>query len=160
MFVLIDGHNLIGKMPNISLSDFDDEEKLIYYVRRYQARINQNVIIFFDSGQNYNIGRKQTIGKITVIYAPVDKTADELIVNRLRKAKNPRQFLVVSSDRLIQREAKWAGAKVISSTKFAAQLNSLNTPLVDEGEVDLKADVNLSAEEVNEWLNFFNQQQE
>jgi len=35
MPLLIDGHNLIGQIPDISLSDPDDEAKLVLLLRRY-----------------------------------------------------------------------------------------------------------------------------
>ena len=38
MPVLIDGHNLIAKLPGIHLDDPDDEERLVERLRRYQAR--------------------------------------------------------------------------------------------------------------------------
>ncbi|MGD9375749.1 MAG: NYN domain-containing protein, partial [Anaerolineae bacterium] len=48
MPILIDGHNLVGKLPVLSLQDPDDEQKLIELLRSYQARTGKEVIVVFD----------------------------------------------------------------------------------------------------------------
>lgn len=150
MHVLIDGHNLIGKLPDISLSDRDDEMKLLRRIQQYRARTGQRVTVFFDGGAVYKPGSKQTVGGITIRYAPHGVTADTLIINRLRQERNPKEVLVVSSDRAIQRAAQLARANVMSSTEFSGVLTELRTPAATATD-----DAPLPPEEVNEWLSIF-----
>jgi len=152
MLVLIDGHNLIAKMPNICLDEADDEEKLILSLRRYRARTGREVTVFFDAGLSFNLANKRTYGGLTVHYAPQGTPADNLIVRQLYRIKNPQQTLVVSSDRAIQRAARRVGAEIISSADFALVL----TPAEDD-EPDSEDDVALSEDEVEAWLRLFNQ---
>ncbi|NTW01622.1 MAG: hypothetical protein HGA19_09960, partial [Oscillochloris sp.] len=51
MPILIDGHNLIGQMRSISLSDPDDEAKLVLLLRRYaNGKRKRKVVVIFDGG--------------------------------------------------------------------------------------------------------------
>ncbi len=50
MILLIDGHNLIGAMPDIELADPDDEWQLVLRVRTYCAAKRVTATIVFDSG--------------------------------------------------------------------------------------------------------------
>jgi len=151
MLVLVDGHNLIGKLPDISLSDADDEARLITKLRRYRARTGRNIIVFFDSGGSYNLSGKRTKGGISIHYAPQRKTADDLIISHLQRARHPQQLLLVSSDRAVQQAARQVSARVVSSTEFSRELEMRPPPQEHEDETD----VHLSAEEVEAWLSLF-----
>ncbi len=160
MMVLIDGHNLIGKMSDIKLDDADDEEKLILKLRQYRARTGRKVIVIFDPGYGFQLASKQTKGGFIVQYASQGQSADQLIINRLYKASQPQQVLVVTSDRAIQHVAKQVKAKVIPSSDFASELTFLATNHTnnddDGGGDDDDDDINLSEDEINEWLTLFN----
>ncbi len=149
--MIIDGHNLIGSLPDIQLDDANDEDKLILKLKQYHARTGRRMTVVFDPGGSYKPAKKQTRGGITVQYAPYGKTADQVIIRRLRKTKNPQQLLVVTSDRAIQRVAHQARAAIMSSADFAAQLMAPLPSSVDDSEITL------SEEEIDEWLSLFNQ---
>jgi len=51
---LIDGHNVIGQMPDIGLDDPDDEQKLLWRLRRYRARTGRRIVVVFDPGGAYH----------------------------------------------------------------------------------------------------------
>jgi predicted RNA-binding protein with PIN domain len=152
MLVLVDGHNLIAKLSDIRLDEADDEEKLILKLRRYRARTGRRVTVVFDPGSAYKLANQQTKGGLTIQYAPYGKSADQVIMNRLCKAKNPAQIMVVTSDRAIQQVARQVRARVVASSDFAAELDR---PL--DGHND-NSDIQLSEREVEEWLEIFTQQ--
>ncbi len=154
MLVLVDGHNLIGKLPDISLSEADDEARLITKLKRYRARTNRNIIVFFDSGGSYNLSSKRTKGGISIHYAPHNKTADDLIISHLQRARHPQQILLVSSDKAIQQVARQVRARVVSSTDFSKELE-IRPTFREEDETD----VQLSAEEIEAWLSLFGEDQ-
>ena len=151
MLVLVDGHNLIAKMPDINLDEADDEERLVRKLRQYRARTGRKITVIFDPGVAFQLPRQRTESGLTVQYASPGKTADALIINRLRKARNPQQILVVTSDRAIQQVARQVKARVISADGFAQTLSSWRMS-ADEGD-----DVALSEDEIEEWLEIFNQ---
>ena len=62
-------------------------------------------------------------------------------------------WVAVTSDNDVQDAAKMRKMQVMRSQDFAVILESPPPPDIDEGEA---ANVNLSADEVDEWLDFFN----
>ena len=50
MPLLIDGHNLIGQMPDIDLADPDEESKLVHRLKRYCRQHNRRATVVFDAG--------------------------------------------------------------------------------------------------------------
>lgn len=154
MALLIDGHNLIGKISDLRLDDPDDEEKLLIRLRAYRARTGKRLVIYFDPGVSYQSPARESKGGITVRQAGTGRRADQLILRDLRRHPNPRELMVVSSDRAIQNAARKQGARVIDSTTFAAELS--RSPAKD----GLSEMPPLSEEEIQEWLGIFRQSDE
>ena len=155
---LIDGHNLIGQLPDLRLDDPNDEEKLLERLRSFRAITGNALVVVFDSGSGYHPAKTQKRGGITVQFAPGGQTADQVIVRRLRKIKNPREVTVVTSDRAVQREARYALVKVMSAQQFIQQKLLSPASATDISDVDegSQANVRLSADEVEAWLTLFN----
>lgn len=152
---LIDGHNLIGHMPSLRLDDPNDEEKLLEYLRRYRARTGHHLTVIFDPGQSYQPASTKKRGGITVQFAPQGKTADQIIIRRLGKIKNPQAVMVVTSDRTVRQAAQQAGVRVVTAQEFGQQLLQLSTRVESAEEEGSQADIQLSADEVEEWLTIF-----
>lgn len=154
---LIDGHNLIGHMPNLRLDDPNDEEKLVEYLRRYRARTGHQITVVFDAGPSYHPGTTIKQGGITVQFVPPGQTADQIIKRRVYRVKNPQAIMVVTSDRSIQQAARQARVRVVTAQEFGQQLLRLSGAVRAEESAGSQADVQLSAEEVDEWLKIFKQ---
>jgi predicted RNA-binding protein with PIN domain len=150
---LIDGHNLIGCMPNLHLDDPNDEEKLLEYLRRFRARTGHHLTVVFDSGAGYRPGQTRKKGGITIQFVLPGQTADQVLMRRMRRVKNPQAVGVVTSDRAVQQAARQAGLRVQTSGEFAGQL--LAPPSV-ETETEERTNLRLSSTEVEEWLDIFN----
>ena len=150
---LIDGHNLIGKglMPDLRLDDPDDEAKLVMRLRTYCARTGKRVTVVFDHGLPGGHSYELSGGGVEVVFASTGRTADGILGERLRRARDPRGLTVVTSDRQITSAAQARGAQVIRSEEFAARLSALRRV----EPVGVERDTNLSAEEVKEWLHIF-----
>ncbi len=152
---LIDGHNLIGQMPNLRLDDPNDEEQLLEHLRRYRARTGHKLTVVFDSGQTYHPAKTYKKGGITVQFAPNGQTADQVIKRRLARVKNPQALILVTSDAAVRRAAQEAHVRVVASSEFAQQLQQPSAPLsTDNGG---QADIKVTAAEVEAWLEIFNQ---
>ena len=119
---IIDGHNLIPKIPGINLQDMDDEQKLIDLLQEY-ARISQdNLEVYFDQAP---VGQAKTRqkGRVKVIFVSDKTIADERIIKRIRTLGNAApNWVVVTSDRRIQADAKESRARSMSSEEFAQKL--------------------------------------
>ena len=148
MPLLIDGHNLIGRLPDLRLDDPDDEAKLVMRLRAYSARTRKRVTVVFDRGLPGGRSRELSGAGVEVIFAAAGHTADGILRERIRRARDPRGLTVVTSDREIIAAAQARGARVMRSEEFSARLSA---PAPDRVEDDVR----LSPEEVEEWLKLF-----
>lgn len=148
MPILIDGHNLIGQMSDISLEDPDDEAKLVQRLRAYRAHTGKSITVIFDNGGFYSLPSNLSSAGIRVRFAPLGSSADALLIKHIRRAANPRGLKVVSSDQAVVRSAREHGVHIISASTFAAELSQL-------GVIKDSPERRLSPEEVAEWLKIF-----
>jgi predicted RNA-binding protein with PIN domain len=125
MPILIDGHNLIGQLPMLSLRDPNDEEQLVGLLRSYQARTGKEITVIFDHGGVFALPTRRHHGRVEVLFAPYGSTADGVIARRVRRSRNPRGLVVVTSDRDLADKVTRHGARVRSSGAFASELINL-----------------------------------
>ena len=154
MPLLIDGHNLIGRLPDLRLDDPDDEAKLVARLRTYCARTGKRVTVVFDRGLPGGRSRELSSGRVEVVFASSGHTADGILRERVRRSRDPRGLTVVTSDRQVITAVEARGARVTRSEKFAPCLG-VKAKAEAEVEVEVKRDVRISAEEVEEWLHIF-----
>lgn len=167
--LIIDGHNLIGRMHGLSLRELDDEERLLNSLQVYARLRRKRIEVYFDGAAPGQNGPRPS-GTILAIFVPKGNTADAAIRARLvGLGKAARNLTVVSSDRMVQREARSRGASIISSDDFARELlaasdedsakhpaakkraaSTPTPPPPDPGPV-------VSPGEVEEWMKIFQQ---
>jgi predicted RNA-binding protein with PIN domain len=146
---LIDGHNLIPKVPGLSLDDPEDEIALVKMLQEF-CRINRKQVeVFFDNappgGQN-----ARSYGRVLARFVRQGGTADQAIQRKLKRlGGEARNWSVVSSDREVQAAARTARAKIIPAEEFARKLIQLS----DSDQEPIEED--LSQEEVEDWIDFF-----
>ncbi|HMQ33692.1 MAG TPA: NYN domain-containing protein [Chloroflexaceae bacterium] len=153
MPVLVDGHNLIGQLPGISLDEPDDEARLVMLLRRYAARRRgRRVVVIFDGGVYGHPGNLNGYG-VEARFARAPGDADGELIRQIRGVKRRDEWLVVSSDRAVAGEARARGIPVVSSQEFARRLAALDMP-----RASLNAKRNdrpLSKAEIEEWMRVF-----
>jgi hypothetical protein len=152
MHYLIDGHNLIPKLPGMSLGDIDDELRLVELLQEYCRRSRNLVEVYFDNSPPGQ-ARTRKYGTVNAHFILQGRTADDAIRARLGKlGRSGRNWIVVSSDQRVQMDVRAVHARSISSEKFARQLLAAlgNIP-----EVDKPADTDLSQEEMAAWYRLF-----
>ncbi len=155
MPLLVDGHNLIGQMNDISLDDPDDEVKLLRRLRSYHAHTGKSITVFFDSGGLYHPPQDLSGGGVKAVFAPLGSSADALIVRRIRRSRNPRGLRVVSSDQEVIHMAQKRGAQITTASAFAAELSQLGTVMTSPEGTEKPLGDRLSDEEIAEWLEIF-----
>ena len=157
MSLLIDGHNLIGYLPNISLADPDDEAQLIMRLRRFRAHTRQPIVVIFDKAALPGSAPGLSGNGIKVIFARACRSADALIIERLRKSKNPRDWTVVTGDRALAASVRSLGAHVMAPAEFAPRLSGpprvrgQRRPQDDTEALEKPTQV----DDVDEWLALF-----
>jgi len=161
MPILIDGHNLIGRLPRgqrpvggrrvptLSLADAQDEEGLVRWLKSYHARTRKPITVVFDPGETFSLSRVHDLAGVKVLFAQQGTSADDLIVRRVRSSRNPRAWLVVTSDQELAGAVARQGARVQSAEAFAAEL------IRQASEVPEAKGVPPTPEEVEAWLALF-----
>lgn len=151
---LIDGHNLIPKIPHLSLESLDDEIELVVMLQEFCQRRQKQIEVFFDNapaGQP----RARNYGNVIAYFIAPPRTADQAIHNKLiRLGATARNWIIVSSDHSVQGYARAARASVISSETFAQQLMDALKDKSTESKMRTKP--SLSEKELEEWMLLFN----
>ncbi|MCP5099698.1 MAG: NYN domain-containing protein [Chloroflexi bacterium] len=156
MHYYIDGHNLIGKIPDISLSDPDDEIQLVLRLRQWAAaRRKRKITVIFDGGMPGGKSVNLSTSSVRVVFASEGRTADALLIVRIRKAKNPREYQLVTSDQQIIAVANKKKMPVIRSEKFAMRLSKEPEERLAASRPLLEDDPVVSKKEVAEWMDLF-----
>jgi predicted RNA-binding protein with PIN domain len=151
MPVIVDGHNLIGKMPSISLSDPEDEAKLVRILARHLLQRRQRGIVVFDKGAESDSAPRLKGPNLRVIFAPPGGSADAIIMDMIKRDPNPKGLTIVSSDNEIRRCARSRRARLVSAEDYVKQLES-QPP---QRSVGAARDAECSDIDVEEWLEYF-----
>ncbi len=148
---LIDGHNLIPKIPGLTLEQIDDEMRLIEMLQEFCRISRKQAEVFFDRAPVGQAGAR-VYGMVVARFIREGVTADQAIRKKLnRLAGEARNWTVVSSDQEVQAAARASRAHLLSSEDFARQLLSTLAP---QGSLpEEKPDI--APEEVDEWLKLF-----
>lgn len=153
---LIDGHNLIPHIPDLKLSDLDDEVSLIQILQRYANQRRSKIEVFFDQAPA-GYARKEKHGLVLAHFVHHGITADSAIITRLSKlGPRAKNWTVVSSDREIISEAISFQSKIIRSADFAGSLTKENKNSVSSG--DKNPDPDIKSDDVDYWLNQFSKE--
>ena len=90
-------------------------------VARYSETMKRDIEIVFDgrTGHFSKPYRKRfTRGGVKITFTGRGQKADERIINRVNKAKNPGNITVVTSDREIRNSVRTDGGRVMESADF------------------------------------------
>lgn len=118
---LIDGHNLIAALPDISLADENDEAKLVLKLRGFSTRAKTKCIVIFDRGLPAGASKLST-SAVQVVFASERSSADSLIRRRISQTRDARNWTLVSSDREIVGFARRQNMRHLGAAEFARQL--------------------------------------
>ena len=121
MIFLVDGHNLIGKTPGLSLGDVDDEEQLVALLDSACRRLRKKAIVFFDPGAHSG---QTDLGSSWVQVRFAHGKADDALVAYLEKQSDRAACTVVTSDQPLARRVRQLRGKVQSSESFAEELRA------------------------------------
>ncbi|MEI7644840.1 MAG: NYN domain-containing protein [Chloroflexales bacterium] len=155
MPILIDGHNLIGQMRNISLADPDDEAQLVMLLRRYATKKRgRKVVVVFDGGVYGHPDSLSGYG-VEARFAKSPSDADSELIRRIRAVRRRDEWQVVSSDNAVAGAARAQGVPVVSAQEFARRLEALDTPKPNAAGHEKRNNRPLNDAEIAEWLHLF-----
>lgn len=155
MPLLIDGHNLIGKMPDMSLADPNDELKLVSKLQAYAEIVQKRIVVIFDPNPLDTTPviarqRNQHGAYLTAIFAEPGMTADRLIRDKVSETKDRQGLTVITSDNAVASFARQSGIRVQPAGDFAKLLvertDARNAVRTDVKPAPSRADVKAWAE--------------
>lgn len=149
---IVDGHNLIPKVPGLNLQDMEDELQLVELLQEF-CRVNRKKVeVYFDNAPPGGMEVRK-FGSVTARFIRQGRTADQAIINKMKRLSGEaRNWTVVSSDREVQAAARKVRAKVLTSEVFARQLQS---DLEGAESVSNDLDESLSPDEIQDWMKLF-----
>ena len=146
MAYIIDGHNVIGRAPGMSLSDPEDERQLVETLASYFRLARRNAVLFFDKAAPG--ARTLRLGRVEARFVAPPRTADMAILDFLRAQRDRRGWIVVTSDTDLATRAHALGARILSSEEFARSLRESAGRAKKESPPDTPGDI-------EEWLKEF-----
>ncbi|MCK4889133.1 MAG: NYN domain-containing protein [Candidatus Aminicenantes bacterium] len=154
---IIDGNNLIGSSPDISLEDSNSRKEIVAIVKKFQKKKNSKIIVVFDGEPDTFSSEENPTEKIVIKYPPIGDSADDEIKRILDGYTYFRDVVLVTSDRELKDIAKKKGAKVINSIEFYYELKRVYRAT---GRIEMKQkriDTELSDGEVDQWMKIFDE---
>ena len=149
---LIDGHNLIPKVPGMSLQAIDDEDRLVEALQEFYRTRRQKIEVFFDQAPPTRGGRKSA-GSVVIHYVRQGKQADQAILERIHQlGKAIKNWTVVTSDRQVRAGAHDLGAMLLSSEEFVAEMQAARRA-AQAAQKENPAPP--GPDEIDEWLRLF-----
>jgi YacP-like NYN domain len=149
-FLVVDGSNLLGRLPGFELNSPASREKLALRLQEYaHAHPRTRVTLYFD-GQQASATQR---GGIEIRYSPGTQPADYFIIEYLGRLK-PEQRAnarLVTADRELGDNARALGVTVEAPEQFQRQI---------AGPPRAPADRGLSKAEIAEWEEYFRQRPE
>ena len=119
---IIDGNNLIGKIPKLwkmqQKEKQSSREGLAFQLERYFYYKKIQVSLHFDGHENSHIKAKG----IKIIYSK-NTNADNKIKDEISYSKNPKLITVISSDMNVLDFARVNSCSIIKSEIFARDMN-------------------------------------
>jgi predicted RNA-binding protein with PIN domain len=155
MPTIIDGNNLIGSSPDISLGDPLAREKMLQLIKNYQKNKNTNLIIVFDGKPDSIYHDQSSEEKLSVVYPGFGYSADDEIKKILSGYSDYKTVTLVSSDRELKDYAKKMGAKTINSIEFYFELKKVYRISGNRQEKLKRIHGTISKQEVEKWMKIF-----
>jgi predicted RNA-binding protein with PIN domain len=156
--IIIDAWNVCWKIPEIAEYIPDNlslaRKKFNLIIKNYFFNKKSVYKIIYD-GQPGIIGSKHELKGQDIQFSRNPQSADQKILSFLKFQKNPSLWTVISSDRELTGRAKNAGVNVVSSEQFISKLQKTKVSSIVNSK---KENPNLSKNEINDWLELFNNQ--
>lgn len=122
--IVIDGYNLIPKIPSLTgLSLEEARSNLTARLVQYKTLKPNKITVVFDGRSSLSefAASYQERG-IHVIFSAHPQTADDVIIDLIKKEKN--RLIVVSSDQMILKEAQRQGSVFVNSREFYQKMQN------------------------------------
>jgi predicted RNA-binding protein with PIN domain len=127
--IVVDAYNVIyadDDLRRVAIKDLERARRrlvsrLVSYVREKELQVT----LVFDGKGTMTDAETVLPGKIQAVYTPRHQTADDLIISMIAASENPKEIIVVTSDRAhIRPAAAQAGCPVVGSREFLGRIQA------------------------------------
>jgi len=123
MHYYIDGYNMLFR-SNQSFKELQKErEFLLEELNQKASLLNLNISIIFDAAYQLGGRSRSHFDALEIIYTAHGETADQYLVEMTRYLANPRQIIVVTSDKILASHLRHNSIKIESIHYFNQWLN-------------------------------------
>jgi predicted RNA-binding protein with PIN domain len=150
LWYIIDGWNVIHKVQKLRGAHSPCEE-LMHYIRKHKltGSINNRVTAIFDG--RFDLPLEALGGGPFHIVFSGEKSADDVIKDKVARYKNKKQVVVVTDDREIRHSVKLRGVRCLSVKEFISKKKKKASPQ-EEKTIDYKTRTDITEELKKIWL--------
>lgn len=154
--IIVDGYNMIYRIPKLARMMESDLEQarseLIWLLKSYLVRARVHIVLVFDGKYaGLNTTSPRVKNRLQIIFSKHPIKADPIIKKMLHDEKKKKGLTLVSEDKELMQYARSAGSQVLSPAEFLHRIEKR----VYKNELHNKYDMDLSEEEIAEWLEIF-----
>ncbi|HDQ26500.1 MAG TPA: hypothetical protein ENN43_07140 [bacterium] len=121
MIFLIDGYNLMHQLDLKAKELEGKREEIAALVTEFLSINSGTAVLVFDGHSNPSQHRGRELkGKITVVFSARGETADDVLMEMMKKRKGrARDHLLITNDRRLKEFAAEESVRVMDATEFA-----------------------------------------
>jgi len=118
---LIDGNNLLGSWGGVvSRAGEDPRAEVVRRVAAFCHRRGARAVVVFDGRPLRGDWPAQELGPVSLQVPPAGADADSVIRRLVDEAKDPRDLIVVTSDKALYSYARTRGARILRAHEWKA----------------------------------------
>lgn len=153
--ILIDGNNLLYAMHAHAPMPSIGRETMVKVIERWARKGEFQVTLVFDGPEpRGGLAKQMASNHITVRFSS-PQTADDIIVDMIKREKNPTSIRVITSDTAIRHEAKYRRCLHTTSVDFVHEIFAPDHTPTNTLPPQEEKPQQLSAAEKQEWLDIF-----
>ncbi len=150
MPTLIDCYNLLHQTMPPSLAGLDEAR-----LCDLAARVGDgDTTIVCDGQPKPGLPARSSVPGVELVHSG-ERTADDVIVDRIGRDSAPRRLMVVTNDRAIQKAARRRRAQVVTCQRYIAELAASLSDPRGEPATDPPPTDPLDEDEVHKWMRRF-----
>lgn len=151
LWYIIDGWNVVHKIGQLREAHSPCEEFMYYIIKhKLTGSTNNKVTAIFDG--KYNMSSEGLLGGEFRILFSGEKTADDVIKDKVTRYKNKKQIVVVTDDRGIRQYVKTQGVRCLSVKEFISKKKKKSAIAEEEKNIDYKTRSQITEELRKIWL--------
>jgi len=147
---IIDGNNVMAQTVGWHKDKGAARRTLIHNLARFVAARKAKVTVVFDGPQDKEFPEGSKYKSVRILFARPGSDADSRIKDLVEKSTNPRDLILVSSDKALAGFAAHQGARVMPSGQFRKLLDEAASEGPEKPPQTQQVNV-------DEWIEFFKQ---